>query len=233
MPRKPRQFEIGQIYHVINRGVEKRKIFLKNQDYERFILGLELFNDKIPFNIWDIIASSNFAIAGKRLKEEREKNKTRLVDLLAFTLMPNHYHLILREIIEGGISFFMKKLGGYSTYFNRQYDRVGSLFQSRYKLIPVKDDRQAGAAFAYTHTNPVELIDPRWKEQKIENIDRAIKYIENYRWSSYRDYIGYLNFPKVIQRDFFLDFYGGNEKCRIAIEEWIRFKAKESQFILE
>lgn len=233
MPRKPRQFEIGQIYHVVNRGVEKRKIFLKNQDYERFILGLELFNDKKPFNIWDTIAGSNFAIAGKRLKEEREKNKTRLVDLLAFTLMPNHYHLILREVVEGGISFFMKKLGGYSTYFNKQYDRVGSLFQSRYKLIPIKDDKQLSATFAYVHTNPVELIEPGWKDKKLENVNQAIDYLKNYKWSSYQDYIGYFNFPKVVQQEFFSEFYGGNKNCQIVTEEWIKFKAKESPFIFE
>src|SRR3989338_4080238 len=146
MPRKPRQFEVGRVYHIVNRGVEKRTIFLKSQDYSRFILGLEFFNSEGSFHLWDMLARSHSNKVGtthtiaQRIETMRQKPKERIVDLLGFTLMPNHYHLILREIKERGISLFMRKLGGYSMYFNKQYHRVGPLFQSRYRAVPVKSD---------------------------------------------------------------------------------------------
>lgn len=92
--------------------------------------------------------------------------------------MPNHYHLILREIISGGISLFMQKIGGYTGYFNQQYNRNGTLFDSRYKYIEIKDDAQLFAAFNYVHTNPVELVEPMWKEQKVKDFDKAKSFLK-------------------------------------------------------
>ena len=171
MPRALRSFEIGGVYHIINRGVEKRQIFLKDQDYSRFILGLEFFNQKDAGLLWPLIAKAGSVPAklGERLKQGREHKSKPIVDLLAFALMPNHYHLIARETITGGISLFMRKMGGYSTYFNKQYDRVGPLFQSRFKAVTIQNDRQLSTAFAYVHTNPVELYEPGWKNRQIKN----------------------------------------------------------------
>lgn len=231
MPRKPREFEIGKIYHIVNRGVEQRKIFLKNQDYSRFVFALELLNDERLLNLWDILSRKNGVNSigiGNRLRAWRQKQKRRLVDILAFALMPNHYHLILQEIRQRGISLFMQKLGGYSTYFNKQYNRVGPLFQSRYKAVPIKNDIQLGVVFVYVHTNPVELIEPGWKEFRVRNPASAIAHLEQYRWSSYRDFIGLSDFSPTIQQDFFLKFYGTSANCRKAIEEWIKYKAQKT-----
>lgn len=225
MPRKPRQLEVNRTYHIVNRGVEKRTIFLKNQDYSRFILALEFFNDQTASNLWQLIERFNQILFEKRLTERRKTPRKRIVDLLAFALMPNHYHLILREIIPNGISLFMQKLGGYTSYFNKQYNRVGPLFQSRYKSVLIQDDVQLHAVFAYVHTNPVELIEPGWKESKVENKKRALEYLENYKRSSYRDYIGVPTFPTSTQREFFLEFFGGAQKCREAVEDWVNWKA--------
>ncbi len=228
MPRKPRLLEVNKIYHVINRGVEKRKIFLKNQDYSRFILALEFFNDHASSDLWQIIERFSPALLEKRLTIKRKDAKKYLVELLAFTLMPNHYHLILREIIPGGISLFMQKLGGYTTYFNKQYNRVGPLFQSRYKSVPIQNDIQLHAVFAYVHTNPIELIEPGWKNSKVGNMKKAIEYLRIYKWSSYRDYSDISTFPTATQREFFLNFFGNSQKCREAIKDWISWKANKT-----
>lgn len=143
--------------------------------------------------------------------------------------MPNHYHLIVREITKGGISLFMSKLGGYSTYFNKQYNRVGPLFQSRFKAVPIQTEIQLSNIFTYVHTNPVELYEPQWKDLKVKNKQNAINWLESYKWSSYQDYVGNSIFPTVTQRDFFLDLYGGAKECREAIEDWIEFKAENAQ----
>ncbi len=224
MPRGVRQFEIGGIYHIINRGVEKRTIFLKSQDYSRFILGLEFFNDHNAINLWELVTKA--ARDNKSLFEERRRSRQPIVELMAFALMPNHYHLIVREITDGGTSLFMRKMGGYSMYFNKQYDRVGPLFQSRFKAVHIQDDTQLNIVFLYVHTNPVELKEPMWKERKVQNFKGAIDWLEEYRWSSYHDYMKKFTFPHATQRDFFLDFYGGEKVCREAVENWIKMKAR-------
>jgi len=231
MPRKPREIRTGGIYHVIQRGVEKRKIFLKNQDYSRFILGLELFNDVASMDIWQRffqLKQGGTDPPWKKLeavRKERAKKASRLVDLLAFVLMSNHIHLVMREIRKGGISLFMRKMGGYSTYFNKQHDRVGPLFQSRFKSVEVENDRQLRAIFAYVHTNPVELWEPGWKERKVRNVQEALRKLEEYRWSSYGDYVGKPTFSQTTQRTLFSDLFGGTQGCREAVKEWVKYKA--------
>lgn len=228
MPRQNRQFVVGEIYHIINRGVEKRKIFTKPQDYSRFILGLEFFNREVPNNLWELISKAGTVPAFERIKNERENKASPIVELMAFALMPNHYHLIIREISSGGISLFMRKMGGYSTYFNKQHNRVGPLFQSRYKAISIQTDTQLSNIFTYVHANPVELEEPKWKELKVENERNAINWLESYRWSSYRDYVGNPTFPNVTNRKFFIDLFEGEKGCRQAVYDWIKFKAGNS-----
>lgn len=227
MPRKPRQFEIGNIYHIINRGVDGRKIFLNNQDYSRFVLSLEFFNTKKEINIWDIVSSKGGSDPPlvERLKRQRENADEPIVELLAFTLMPNHYHFIIREIIPKGISVYMKKLGGYSLYFNQQYNRNGVLFESRYRCVKIENDAQLFVTFNYVHTNPVELIEPIWKDQQVKDFDKAKEFLEDYKYSSYCDYIGVSNFPNIINKKFFLEFFGSEENCKKEVENWIKFKA--------
>ena len=227
MPRGLREFEVGGIYHIIQRGVEKRKIFLKDQDYSRFIFGLEFFNQVNPINLWDFLAKVG-TVPTLAIQVERARKGSSLVELLAFALMPNHYLLLVREIQRGGISLFMRKMGGYSTYFNKQYERVGPLFQSRYKAVPIKTTEQLQTVFVYVHTNPVELRESEWKNLYVRDRENAIQWLRSYRWSSYHDYTGTENFPFATQRNFFLDFFAGAEGCREAVESWITFKSENT-----
>ena len=231
MPRPLRQFEIDGIYHIVKRATEGREIFCKPQDFHRFILGLEFCNTVDPADLWRLVGSDPTMPTkiAERLRERRQKEHAPLVEMLAFTLMPNHIHLILREIRKKGISAYIQKLGGYSTYFNKQYERMGSLFGSRFKAVRVKDDIQLNNAFVYVHTNPVALWEPGWKDFKVEDSGRAIKKLEEYWASSHNDYIGNPKFPNVINRDFFLHFYGSEKNCRQAVEDWIRFKAVKTK----
>ncbi|MEK7095926.1 MAG: transposase, partial [Patescibacteria group bacterium] len=129
--QKP-QFAQDQIYHIFNRGVEKRDIFVGEKDYFRFVHDLYEFNDE------DRVYNSlyffkrepkSIEVQPQYVKKERKL----LVDILAFVLMPNHFHLILRQRVENGIVKFLQKIGtGYTMYFNKKYERVGSLFQGRF-----------------------------------------------------------------------------------------------------
>ncbi len=224
MPRQPRQFEVGGVYHVMNRGYDKRKVYLDDADYLRFAKSLYYFNDE---NIVDFRKKKDNEGQALVVDERRP-----VVEILAFVLMPNHYHLILREIREGGVSSFMQKLGtAYTGYFNEKYKRkgVGGIFQSRYKTVHVQDNQQLSTVFVYVHANPIELRESSWKDLKTKNARNALSWIESYRWSSYHDYVSDTEFPKTIQSDFFLDFYGDKKKCRQAVYDWVTFKAKNAQ----
>ena len=232
MPRKPREFEVSKIYHIVKRGVEGRDIFLKPQDYSRFIFGLEFCNTSDSTDLWELIGGSDPPMRERLRKireEKRERKQNPLVDFLGFALMPNHFHLIVREIILGGTSKFMQKLGGYTTYFNKQYNRLGSLFQSRFNMVRVENDTQLYTMFVYVHTNPVELWEPGWKDFSVKNPVEAIQKLEKYRPSSYNDYIGRPEFPYVVNREFFLNFFGGENKCKQAVEDWVQFKARKTR----
>ena len=210
------------IYHVYNRSVEKREIFVDDQDRFRFIHDLFEFNDEAPaVNLYykrPLIQSYE----AKPRKIEQQKRKL-LVEILAFVVMPNHFHLLLRQIKENGISNFMHKLGtGYAMYFNQKYERAGSLFQGTYKAILVNQEAHFIHLPYYIHFNPLDLKFPEWRDREIKNYKQAMKFLENYRWSSFLDYIGKKNFPSVTQREFLNEFFEGPENYKKDAMKWLK-----------
>ena len=125
----------------------------------------------------------------------------------------------------------MQKLGtGYTNYFNKKYERVGSLFQGRFKAVLVNEEAHLIHLPFYIHTNPLDLIygsstSIDWKKQ--------MNYLENYRWSSYLDYIGKKNFPSVTSREFLLEFFGGEEEYKKATGSWLKERGENSEKIKE
>src|SRR3989338_7490261 len=123
--------------------------------------------------------------------------------------MPNHYHLLIRQLKDGGIVKFMHKFGmGYAKFFNEKYQRVGALFQGPFKAILVERQAHFTHLPFYINANPLDLKFPTWREQKLKNPKKAMEFLENYRWSSFPDYIGKKNFPSVTQREFLTDVCG-------------------------
>lgn len=230
MPRRKIQFVNGEFYHIVKRGVEEREIFLDNEDRFRFVNSLLVCNDKMP-TPWQ---SRSFwhQRAPDSLSRGDYRPKIPLVEIHAFALMPNHFHLLVRQLLENGIVLLMQKLGGYSYYLNKKYERVGTLFQDRYKTIHIETQKHLKNNFVYIHTNPIALIESEWKNWKAENSQKIIKFLEEeYCWSSYWDYIGKKNFLSSIERDFFLKLFNGEEKIKQEINSWINFKAANFKFI--
>ena len=172
------QFINDNYYHIYNRGTDKRQIFSDNADYVRFIHYLYGFNDN------KIIPNFSRDIEGGPASNIKPRDL--LVEIVAFCLMPNHFHLILKQVKDGGITKFMRKLStGYVMYFNKRNKRSGVLFQGKFKAILIDNDEYLAHLSRYIHINPLEISNSN---------------LNNYRWSSYLDYIGIKNFPSVINK---------------------------------
>ncbi|MEK6839641.1 MAG: transposase [Nanoarchaeota archaeon] len=228
--QKP-QFVEDQIYHIYNRGVEKRKTFLDNKDHLRFIHDLfELNDEDSVFNVAYYFNPRSQKAEVQSQEKERKPRKL-LVEILAFALMPNHFHLMMRQKRKNGVVRFMQKLGtGYTNYFNKRYERVGSLFQGRFKATLVSDEAHFIHLPFYVHTNPLDLIygsstSIDWKKQ--------MDFLETYRWSSYLDYIGKKNFPSVTSREFLSEFLGGEKEYKKATRDWLKERDENSEKIKE
>lgn len=196
---------------------------MDDQDYLRFIHDLFEFNDVNPVNnVFHRFIPQNKAVGQPYFGGKRESRKM-LVDILAFVLMPNHYHLLVRPRTEGGIPLFMKKLGGgYVQYFNQKHDRKGTLFEGGYKSIRITSEAHFIYLPNYIHLNPLDLYMPEWRERKITSTQKAIKFLEEYRWSSFPDYIGRGNFPSITSREFLSKFLGGPQECRKDTIKWLK-----------
>ena len=229
-------FVEDKIYHIYNRGTEKRKIFMEDKDYFRFVHDLFEFNDQnhVP-NTNYYFDPETMKVEFRYLKNSKAERKPRklLVEILMFTLMPNHFHLLLKQKIENGISKFMQKLGmGYSKYFNKKYERVGGLFQSKFKAVAIEEQAHFLHIPHYIHTNPLSLSNNSNYRHSVSIVEQ-VKFLENYRWSSFPDYIGKKNFPSVTQREFLLDFYGGTEKYKKETKDWLESWPKNEERIKE
>jgi len=213
----------GEIVHIINRGVDQRNIFLDKKDYFRFIHDIFEFNDKNPaFNAGKRLTSQQ-SIGLRNQYIERKKERQLIVDVLAFCLMPNHFHLLLKQLVDGGVIKFLRKLTiGYANYFNLKYQRSGTLFQGRYKAVTVNNERHFIYLPYYIHFNPLDLIMPEWRQGKIQNYQKAIRFLESYRWSSHLDYLGIKNFPSITQREFLLKVFNGSENYKKNIHNWMK-----------
>lgn len=228
------------IYHIFNRGVDKRIIFQDDSDRWRFIQALCLFNDKDTSAnlLWKMEyrkGGLNFRTLNNFLLENRKDQKP-LVKIMADCLMPNHYHLILKEIEDGGISRFMHKVGtGYTEYFNKKHNRAGRFFQGTFKAVPVDNDLYLQYLLVYLNVvNPGQIIEPKIKEDGVNNIDAVIKFVDNYVWSTHQDYLGKRN-SAIIDKCELAEFFSNPIKYREFAREVLLSKKydKVSSLFLE
>lgn len=210
-------FAPGEYYHIYSHGVEKRIIFIDDSDYKRFIQLLFLCNGSKPVDSREYKGLS-FA----ECVDKVGKNKENLVYIGAYCLMPNHFHFLVRERDPAGISIFMRKLlTAYSMYFNTKYKRRGRLFESSYQSMHADYDEYLKYLFAYIHLNPVKIIEPHWKEE-IKDKEKAIKYLSNYKFSSFADYAGdERDVGVILSKDQFPDYFPGRADFTAAMFEWI------------
>jgi len=147
MSTRKSAFANGEFFHIYNRGVDKRIIFSDRYDMQRF------FQSMVEFNTVDPIGSL-YQNSFRGLSGSTPKSEDRLVNIIVYCLNPNHFHIILEQLVEGGISEFMKRLsGGYTSYFNSKNERSGSLFQGRFKAIHIDSNEYMLHVSAYVNLN--------------------------------------------------------------------------------
>lgn len=234
MAQRKIQFINREIYHIIIRTTNEINLFRDKKDYLRMIHDLFEFNDR--HSVLSTFRMKYYQNKFNTTKQDfvvsiREKRERKLlVEILAFCLMPNHIHLLIKQLEKNSISKFMQKLGGYALYYNKRYKRKGHLFQDKFQAVHIKNNGQLKTVFVYIHTNPAAIIYPGWKEKGIKNVKRAIRYIENYRWSSYPDYVGNKNFPSLTNREFLLKTMRGVKGLRNFVNDWLKFKKSISNY---
>lgn len=208
-------FAEEEYYHLYNRGVEKRIIFLDKIDYERFLTLLNVANSNEPVHIQKIKGQGLILTS----------NDSPLIDIGSYCLMPNHFHMLVRGKIDGGVSKFMSKImTAYTMYFNKRYNRTGSLFQGTFKAEHADSDNYLKYLFSYIHLNPVKLIQSDWKEKGIDNIGGAKKYLNDYRYSSFIDYMGVKREENnILNIKAFPEYFESKEDFENNVFDWLDF----------
>ena len=187
--RDYKNFEKGNIYHLYNRGDNKEIIFRDEQDYRAFLfrLGLVLGIEKGDLNKCEITKSpkSRTRISGLKLDSFK---------LHAFCLMPNHIHLLVEQCGDESISKLLLKVStSFSKYINIKYKRIGHVFQDRFKSVRIETNSQLMLISSYIHMNPVK--------------DFVTEKPEEYRWSSYGDFI-FDRKNSILHKQFLIEVFG-------------------------
>ena len=233
MPIKRPQFANQEIYHIILRGIAGQKTFLEERDYLRYLFSLYKFNDKnasIHTLRFFSIFSGRDGFSTTFPSTNEEKSEEPLIEILGVCLMPNHIHLLVRQLTDNGISLFFQKMGGYSNYFNKKYERFGSLFQRPFKAVHIKTDDQLIIVINYIHLNPIDLIEHNWKTKGISNPQKVIEFLESYPWSSYSHYLGKNDFSWLID-DSFLRELMTQENFQSFVEDRVFHSARLNSFL--
>jgi len=172
---------LNEQYHIYNRGAHKAPIFLDKSDYQRFVALLYLAND-----------TSRLVLAKIKPNDIFYRSRSPLVNIIVYCLMPNHFHILIREKNERGIHVFIHKLiTAYTMYYNRKYDHSGTIFQGQYKSKHINDDDYFRYLIQYIHLNPYGIEEPEMnKLTKNEHYPEAVAYSKKYEFSSFKDYLG-------------------------------------------
>ena len=182
----------GNILHIYNRGNNKERIFFDEQDYKAFLFRLSLC---LGFTEQELNKEKFLAMPYSRIRiNDMNKHSFKLH---VFSLMQNHFHLLIEQLGDISISKLMSKLcTSYSKYINKKHKRVGHLFQDQFKAVLIEGNPQLMWVSSYIHTNVVK--------------DGLVKHPKDYKWSSYNDYAFDRNLP-IVTKDLILGTFGDKE----------------------
>lgn len=194
MPYRQTPLTTGEIYHVFNRSTAKTEIFVKDEDCQRALECLHFYhfhNPGLKFSYFNRLSE----VAQKGYLESLRKSKTK-IEIYAFAMMPNHFHFLIRQQIDGGLTKFMRQFqDSFAKYFNVKYSRSGALFQSMFKAVRVESEAQFLHISRYIHLNPLTSF-----------VLKKFPELRHYYLNSYVDYCGPLIHP-FMTTDYLLSFF--------------------------
>lgn len=194
MPARFTPLVTDQYYHIFNRGVNKQPIFQGVRDYKRAVDILEFYslNPKLRFSKFLLLSQEERTNFMDSLRKINDK----LVDIICFCLMPNHFHLLFSQKKDNGISKFMANLqNSYTRYFNTKHERVGPLLQGQFKAVLIEDDNQLLHVSRYIHLNPYSSF-----------VVKDLVSLEDYQWSSFPEYLGIAD-KEICEKKIVLDHF--------------------------
>lgn len=179
MPGRKEIIVTDETYHVINRGTASQPVFLNKRDYQRASNTLFYYrNKKLPMRYSKFLEKC--IEKRKEILERLNKENDFLVEIMAFCLMPNHFHFLLRQIVDDGIPKFLSKFtNSYTRYFNTKRKRIGPLFQGKFKAVRIETDEQLLHISRYIHLNPHTSF-----------VVKEIEHLKDYPYSSFPEYLG-------------------------------------------
>lgn len=194
----------GEYYHIYNRGSEKRNIFTQPRDYARLL--------KTIFYYQFIGPRPSFSKFSKsQITPLKPLSKEKIIELICYCLMPNHFHFLIRQLKEYGISKFMSQISNsYTKYFNVKYERVGPLLQGAFKAVRIETDEQLMHVSRYIHLNPI--------------VSGVAKNLDSYQWSSYLEFIRSIN--SFCSSNEILEFFKSREGYKEFVEDQIDYGEK-------
>ena len=210
MALRKETFSVDEYYHLYNRGVEKRIIFHDKQDYKHFEFLMYVCNTERSIVLRDIDVDFD--------------RGEPIIDIGAYCSMPNHFHILVREKFENGISLYMRKLmTAYSMYFNKKYKRTGKLYENIFKSSHINKDNYLKYLYSYIHLNPAKLISKNWKEKRERDDSRLLQYVFSYPYSSLQEYTKAIF--KIVNPNRFPKYFIKPEDHRRELFEWLSFQS--------
>ena len=200
MPRRQTPLVNNEFYNIFNRGVEKRSIYTNTWDYKRFLKSCYYYQFLGPKP-----SLSKFVKSDLGLFQPLAENK--MVEIICYCFMPNHFHLLIRQLKDRGASLFLGQLlNSYTKYFNTKYSRIGSLFQGTFKAVRMETDEQLIHLSRYIHLNPI--------------VSGLAANLELWPWSSYFEFMSKPNLCSITE---ILSFFSSPEKYREFLKDQIDY----------
>lgn len=204
MPARTIPLVSGEYYHIFNRGINKQQVFLDARDYKRAVEAMRFYIANQPVKLSRFFSLSN--LERQKLLEKIEKEDNSLVKLICFCLMPNHFHFLLRQTKNFGISKFMSNFqNSYTRYFNTRYEKIGPIFQGQFKAVRVEDDKQLIHLSRYIHLNPYSSF-------IVKNLNKLV----DYPWSSFPEYLSDVN-NEICDKEVILSSFQDKNKYKMFV----------------
>ena len=212
MPRRLTPFVNGQIYHTFNQGIDRRPTFTIPKEYDRGMGVVRFYQYKVPIR---------FSIFRSLAQEEKSKfistyfkDNNKIVSILSFCLMPNHFHFLLKQLNHNGVSRFLSNFqNSYTKFFNTKNNRRGSLFLDQFKAVRIETDEQLIHVSRYIHLNPYTAY-----------IVKNLNELENYPWSSFKEFIN--GQKDIVDTDVILSYFKNIKDYKMFVYDQASYQRK-------